>query len=90
MHRNAEAFAIQYHSTQLGYQMLLTWRIQLRDKLKMMKKARMAEKFLAARRAWRVWKGRLDEKRREKKLKEFEKQRVQKYFEGTVSRFFNP
>lgn len=81
-HRNALAFADHYHSAQLGFKMLLTWRLRLRAKLKMMKQGRLAEKFFIYRRAWKVWSVKLEEKGRQKKLQELERRKVLKYYLG--------
>lgn len=81
-HRNSLSFACQYYSTQLRYKMLLEWRIHLRAKLKMIKQARLAEKFFVIRKAWRAWTERFEEKTREKKLKALELQRLKKRFGG--------
>ncbi|TFK42645.1 Sfi1 spindle body protein-domain-containing protein [Crucibulum laeve] len=85
-HRNAQAFAVQYHSAQLRYKVLLTWRVELRKKLKMVKVARMADRFFATRHAWRAWSLKLDEKKREKKLKLFEKQKLVSHFSRWIQR----
>lgn len=81
-HRNALTFAIQYHSAQLQYNMLLTWRLQLRSKLKLVKQGRIALRFFIARRAWGLWRENLESKRREKKLKEWEVQKLRKFYNG--------
>lgn len=79
-HRNALSFAIHYNSVQLRFKILLKWRLKLRLKLKMLKQGKSAEKFFTARRTWKVWTDKLEERRREKKLKDLEKRRIQKYF----------
>lgn len=85
-HRNAFSFAVHYRFMQLRFKMLLTWRIALRVKLKMVKQGRTAEKFFVTRRAWKAWMDKLEEKRTEKKLKDLERQRMQKYFLGKYNR----
>jgi hypothetical protein len=62
--------------------MLLAWRIHLRTKFKMIKQARLAEKFFVIRKAWRIWTDRFEENSREKKLKALEKRRLKKCFDG--------
>jgi protein SFI1 len=79
-HQNAKSFAVQYHSAQLRYKILLSWRIQLRDKLKLMRMARVACQFFVARRAWKAWGNALKVKVREKQVKEMERRRVTKIF----------
>jgi len=81
-HRNANALAIQYYSARLRSRMLLSWRIQLRSKLKQMKDARLAERFLTTRRAWRTLTAKFEASRREKKLQAFLKRRTHKRFQG--------
>ncbi|TFY83893.1 hypothetical protein EWM64_g113 [Hericium alpestre] len=78
--QNAEAFAVQYHSAQLQFQTMLAWRLALRAKLKLVRQGRVAEKFFAVRRAWRLWVQRAEEQKREKKLKELEVRRTKKLF----------
>jgi hypothetical protein len=46
----------------------------------MAKQARMAENFFFARRAWRVWTDKFEEKQRQRKLWELETCKMQKYF----------
>ncbi|KIL69688.1 hypothetical protein M378DRAFT_156912 [Amanita muscaria Koide BX008] len=65
------AYAEQYHAMRLLDRTLFTWRIVLRDRLKRAKFARIADKFFAARRAWRCWRFQMDGKRRETLLKEW-------------------
>ena len=79
-HCSALSFAVQFHSVQLRYKILLSWRIQLRMKLKLIKQAKLAEKFFIFRKAWRVWMDRFDESMREKKLRLLRKQKLKKCF----------
>ncbi|KAI8998736.1 Sfi1 spindle body protein-domain-containing protein [Trametes punicea] len=79
-HQNALTFAMHYHKAQLQYKMLLTWRLQLRAKLRMVKQAKAAQKQLLLRRYFHVWQGRAAEKQRERKLKEFQRRLVKQYF----------
>lgn len=78
-HQNAQAFAVQYYNTQLAYRMLIQWRLQLRAHAKLARQARHAEKYFAARTAWRKWVERVQGKRRERKVKEFEARVAGKY-----------
>ncbi|KAL0946958.1 hypothetical protein HGRIS_013114 [Hohenbuehelia grisea] len=78
--KNSHAFALQYHSAHLQYGFLLAWRLRLRDHLKLAKQARTAEGYLIARRALKQWSDKLAEKRREKKLKEFEVAKLRQQF----------
>ena len=79
-HRNAGLFAVQYHSAQLRFKMLLQWRIVLRKKLKMVRKAREADKYLHVRRAWKLWVDKLADVRRRKTLQVWERRKVQAVF----------
>lgn len=81
-HQNAQAFAVHYHSSQLQYQMLRTWRLQLRAKLKLLKQARVTEKQLVVKRAWRKWQEKSAEKDRQRKLKQFEAGILRKFVHG--------
>ena len=65
--QNALAFAAQYHAAQLQYKMLYIWRLQLRSKLKLARKARTAEKYFIKRQAWTMWRHQMDGRKREKK-----------------------
>jgi len=79
-HRNAGLFAVQYHSAQLRFKMLLQWRIVLRKKLKMVRKAREADKYLHIRRVWKLWADKLADVRRRKTLQVWERRKVQVVF----------
>ena len=81
-HQNAQAFAVHYRSSQLRYQMLLTWRLQLRAQLKQLKVAKTTERFFITRGAWQKWMEKVKQKKRERKLKEFETKLTARYFEG--------
>ncbi|GLB35015.1 putative sfi1 spindle body protein [Lyophyllum shimeji] len=85
-HRNAHSFAVQYDSAQLGYKMLLAWRLQLREQLKKVKMARMADRFFATRRAWRAWHDALNARAREKGVGEFNRRRLEKVFQSWLHR----
>lgn len=79
-HRNASLFAAQYYSAQLRFKTLLQWRIVLRKKLKMARKAREADKYLHIRRAWKLWADKLVDARRRKALQVWERRKVQAVF----------
>ena len=80
-HHNASLFATQYRSAQLRFKMLLQWRIALRKRLKMVKKAREADKYLHIRRAWKLWAEKLADARRRKTLQVWERRKVQAVFD---------
>lgn len=81
-HQNAQSFAIHYDKERLQYQMMLTWRLQLRAHLRKAKQAKVARKYLLLRRCFHVWTAKVEEKRREKKLREFQVRKAKKVFEG--------
>lgn len=90
-HRNAEAYAARYHALQLQYTMVNTWYMQRRARLLQMKAAKKAEKFILMRDSWKKWQEKLAEKRRERKLKEFEKGILTRYLRGKLhTRYFCP
>lgn len=62
--------------------MLRTWRLQLRAKLKLLKQARVTEKQLVVKRAWRKWQEKSAEKDRQRKLKQFEAGILRKFVHG--------
>jgi protein SFI1 len=78
--QNARSFAAQYHSQQVRSKIVLSWRIQLREKLKMTRMARVASQFLLKRRAWKAWGNALKAKARERHAKDIEKRRLEKLF----------
>lgn len=51
----------------------------------MARQAKMVEKLLVMRNAFRKWLAKLQEKRREEKVKLFERKLVKGYFDGTCS-----
>jgi len=83
-HRNASLFAVQYRSAQLRFKLLLQWRITLRKRLKMVRKAREADKYLHIRRAWKLWADKLADARRRKTLQVWERRKVQAVFDRMV------
>jgi protein SFI1 len=80
-HQNAASFAIHYHSALLSSRILFAWRLRLREKLKLAKQARIAERFLLMRRSWKSWKVRMEDAKLEKKLKLWEKAKLKIAFE---------
>lgn len=81
-HQNAQTFAAQYHTAQLQYKMLLAWRLRLRDKLRMMKQAKVAQKQLAVKRYFHQWHKNVAEKQRDRKVKAFQLRVAKRYFDG--------
>lgn len=76
IYQNRRAFAIQRHLARMQYDALLKWRVQLRARLKLLKHAKIVEKFIVQRRTLNVWKFKLAEKKRQNKLKALEARRL--------------
>lgn len=83
-HQNAQSFAVHYHSAQLRFKMLLVWRIQLRARLRMVKEARLAQKYFLQRRFWKQWKTQFAQKKLDKKLVDFEARLARRHFLGNA------
>ena len=77
-HRNASLFAVQYYC----FKKFLQWRIALRKRLKMVRKAREADKYLHIRRAWKLWADKLADARGRKALQVWERRKVKVVFNG--------
>ncbi|KAI6132101.1 Sfi1 spindle body protein-domain-containing protein [Pisolithus croceorrhizus] len=77
VYQNRHTFAIQHHLARVQFNALLTWRLQLRMKFKLMKHARIVEKFLIQRRVLKLWKFKLEAKKRLDKLKALEIRKLQ-------------
>jgi protein SFI1 len=86
-HKNAQSFAVQYHTAQVRYKITLYWRVLLRKKLKTAKTARLAARYFAVRQAWKVWRDRLEELRRQQQLKRILITKKKAIFDG-ASRIF--
>ncbi|KAJ7582773.1 hypothetical protein C8J56DRAFT_955676 [Mycena floridula] len=80
-HQNAHSFALVHYHSRLNYRMLRRWQDQFISHLKKMRKARKAEQFLRLRRAWTTIKARLNERRRERLLAQFEARSLAKVFQ---------
>lgn len=65
--------------------MLFQWRVKLRERIKMAKQAKVAEKYFVMKRAWKLLKAKTEERRRERKVREWEKARVKKVFGSEFS-----
>ncbi|RDB21456.1 hypothetical protein Hypma_011541 [Hypsizygus marmoreus] len=85
-HQNSLSFAVQYDSAQLRYKMLWSWRIQLRKKIELVKRGRIADKIFTIRRAWRTWREVLDAKSREKRAEEFKRKRLERILHAWLDR----
>jgi protein SFI1 len=81
-HQNALAYATTYDQAHLQSRMLLAWRMKLHDRLRLAKVARWANRYFVTRSALRVWIGALEDKRRERKLRDFEVAKLRKVFDG--------
>lgn len=85
-HQNAKSFAVQYHSTQLRYKMVLLWRIHLRENLRLTRMARVACQFFVTRHTWKAWGNALKARARERYVKDMEKRRLEKIFHRWLHR----
>ncbi|TBU50663.1 hypothetical protein BD309DRAFT_944429 [Dichomitus squalens] len=85
-HQNALSYAVHFDRMHLQYKMMLAWRLKLRTRLRMVKQAKIARKYLLLRRCLHMWTAKVEEKRREKKLKEFELRATKKTFEAWYAR----
>lgn len=83
MQQGANAFAVQYANSQLQFRILYRWRVQLRVHLKRFRQAKIADKFFVVRRAWRMWVDKAEERGREKRSREWNKEKARKLFAGT-------
>jgi hypothetical protein len=83
-HKNSQTVAAFRHSDCLRRKTLLAWRIKLRNKHKLMSKARTVDKFLVVRSAWLILRAKFAERRRENMLKALELRKSRNIFYGTV------
>ncbi|KAI6144823.1 Sfi1 spindle body protein-domain-containing protein [Pisolithus thermaeus] len=86
VYQNRHTFAIQHHLARVQFNALLTWRLQLRMKFKLMKHARIVEKFLIQRRVLKLWKFKLEAKKRLDKLKALEIRKLQALWKRKANR----
>ena len=86
-HQNASEYAVKYDEAHLQSRSLLAWRLKLHDRLQMAKVARWANKYFVIRNALHAWIKFLEDRRRERKLREFEVAKMKKVFD---SRSFGP
>lgn len=84
-HRNAQTFAVHYHASHLRFNALMAWRIQLREKVRLIKQAKIAEKQVV----WNKWIAKLKQKGREKSLKQFEMRVLSRYLRGEFLGYFS-
>ena len=81
-HQNATIFAVNYNEAQLRAKAFLAWRLRLRSTLQSLRVARLADRFFVTRRAWRLWLKKMDERKRQERLKAWNIARVRKAFNG--------
>ncbi|KAJ7156026.1 hypothetical protein C8R43DRAFT_1087387 [Mycena crocata] len=79
-HKNSQAFAAFHYSDALRRKTLLFWRIKLRNKHKIMSKARQVDKYLVTRSAWTTLRAKFAERGRQHRLKALELRRTQNLF----------
>jgi len=81
-HQNATIFAVNYNEEQLRAKTLLAWRLRLRSTLQSLRVARLADRFFATRRAWRLWLQKMEERKRLERFKAWDIARVRRAFNG--------
>lgn len=86
-HKHAQSFAVQYDAAQVRDKTTLYWRVLLRKKLKMAKTARLAARYFAVRQAWKVWKERLEELKRQQQLKQILIAKKKAIFDAWLNRY---
>ncbi|KAJ7109323.1 Sfi1 spindle body protein-domain-containing protein [Mycena epipterygia] len=79
-HKNSRSFATFHHADRVRRTALLSWRIKLRNKHKMMSKARSVDKFLVIRSAWSIMRAKFAERRRQYIIKALELRKIQNIF----------
>jgi protein SFI1 len=82
--QRALQLASQYYAVQMQQRAVLAWRIRLRRHTKLAKQARIADKYFVVRGAWVRWRQLIDEKGRQRKLRQFEQARTKKAFDSTL------
>ena len=85
-HTNANAYAVKYHASQLKFNAFRQWCRAIHDHAKDNRRARKANKLLTTRRAWQMWREKLAERARLRKLAELEQQRCHKIFKDWLAR----
>jgi hypothetical protein len=85
--QGANAFAVQYANAQLQFRILYRWRVQLRAHLKRFRQAKIADKFFVTRQAWKIWVDRAKVRGREKRSREWDKEKAKKLFASTSERW---
>lgn len=84
VYQNRRSFAIQRHLAHIQYDALLKWRVQLRARLKLLKHAKIVEKFIVQRRTLNAWKFKLAGKKRQDKLGALEARRLGEYMKSRL------
>ncbi|KAH7912247.1 hypothetical protein BJ138DRAFT_1178988 [Hygrophoropsis aurantiaca] len=79
VYQNRRTFAVERYLARVQFDALLKWRIHLRTKLKILKQAKVVEKYFLQRRSINQWRIKLEDRRRLKKLKEVEARKLEKY-----------
>ena len=62
--------------------MILLWRIQLREKLKLAKMAKKVDRLFAIRRAWKTWVSMMKARAMAKRVRDVERVWLEKHFYG--------
>ncbi|TRM57576.1 hypothetical protein BD626DRAFT_574365 [Schizophyllum amplum] len=85
-HTNALAYAVKYHSSQLKFQVFRKWCQALREHAKDARRARKANKLLATRRVWLVWREKVAERARLRQLAALEQRKCHSIFKTWLMR----
>ncbi|KIJ44105.1 hypothetical protein M422DRAFT_252597 [Sphaerobolus stellatus SS14] len=81
--RHSESMADQVYAANLLYNSLLSWRLKLREQLRLYRKGKTARTYFLERNAWDKWRLVLATKRRERKLAVLQKTQVKHHFDCT-------
>lgn len=79
-HGNAHTFAAHYHTSQLKRKVILSWRIRLRQNLKLYKLSLRADEIFILRRGWKIWIGAKKAKIMDRLRGILEQRKIEKYF----------
>ncbi|KAL1746367.1 Sfi1 spindle body protein-domain-containing protein [Schizophyllum fasciatum] len=85
-HTNANAYAVKYHASQVKYHAFRQWCRAIHEHAKANRRARKANKLLSTRRAWQMWREKVAERARLRKLEDLERQRCHKIFKDWLAR----
>ena len=81
MHERVTQFATQYYEDRLLWRSLNAWRLNLHSKLRKIKQAKIARRYLLVRHAWTKWRELVHVRQIEKKYRLLELAFVKRAFE---------